>query len=37
MKIIENSIYYILLFLSMCGFIGIVIGSYLVLELVFIR
>ena len=37
MKIIETSIYYILLFLAMIGFIGLVIGSYLMLELVFYR
>jgi hypothetical protein len=37
MKIIDNAIYYILLFLAMIGFIGLVVGSYLMLELVFIR
>jgi hypothetical protein len=37
MKIIDNTIYYILLFLAMIGFIGLVVGSYLMLELVFMR
>jgi len=37
MKIIDNFIYNIMLFLAMVGFVGLVVGSYLMLELVFIR